>query len=134
MEILFSSALCREVKRLSKRAPDLPEEILRAIAASITGALPGVILIAANEAAKSQLLKCRIGSPYGKEGKRGGYRLYFARVKDNIMLLAIVSKREADDLPQKALRAFAERCADESLASLDEKWLTLEEFRAQFKI
>ena len=134
MLILFSPRFCRELKKLAKRTPDLPVEILRTLAAGKAGSLPGEITMALSKSRDSLLAKCRLGSKQRGTGKRGGFRAYFARSGEHLLMLEIISKAEISGLPASRLQELARRCVEESFEALEEHWLTLEDFRSEFGV
>lgn len=134
MLVLFSHLFCRELKRLAKKAPDLPGEIVRAISSCGVEPLPGEVTIRASSSRRAHLLKCRFGSRERRTGKKGGYRAYYARMPEQLLFLEVVSKRETEDIPAAKLKRMKELCVQESFETLDEEWFTLEDFCREFGI
>ena len=105
-EVETSAYFDREFHRLNRKYRNLVSQFVPLVARIGSGGKPGDRVLGT----RHEVYKVRLGNPAARRGKSGGFRVvYFVRAADHIVLIAIYSKTDKDDIhPAKIQRMIAD--------------------------
>ena len=103
MQVFFTDAFERQLKRLSRRYRSIEQDLKPLIAALLEGETPGDQIQGLTEI----VFKARVSNSSAARGKRGGYRVIYAITSNDArILVAIYSKTEQGDISSLMLKDF----------------------------
>jgi len=100
MEVEYSDAFKRQLKRLSRRYRRIRQDVQEVIDALLADKTPGEQITGTGYT----LYKVRAKNSDSQRGKSGGYRIiYYLKTKTLCILVAIYSKSDQGDISAEAL-------------------------------
>ncbi len=100
MEVQYSDAFKRQLKRLSRRYRKIRQDVQPIIDALLNNETPGDQIAGTDYT----LYKVRAKNSDSQRGKRGGYRIiYYIKTETHCILVAIYSKSDQGDISAEAL-------------------------------
>ena len=100
MEIEYTDAFKRQLKRLARRYRQIKKDIAPVINALLADKTPGVQIIGTDYT----LYKVRAKNSNSHRGKSGGYRIiYYLKTNTRCILVTIYSKSDQEDISLDAL-------------------------------
>ncbi len=101
MEVEYSEAFKRQLKRLSRRYRQIKKDIKPIVDALVAGETPGDQITGTNYT----LYKARAKNSDSQRGKSGGYRvIYYLKTKTKCILVTLYSKSDQDDVTADELK------------------------------
>lgn len=108
--IFYSHEFKRNVRKLIKKYPRLPEDLDEFIQRLQTGNVEGDAL----QHVGFEVYKARIKNSDTKKGKSGGYRvIYYFKQDEQIFLVTIYAKSEQEDVSIQKIRSIIENWTEE---------------------
>lgn len=108
--IFYSHEFKRNVRKLIKKYPRLPEDLDEFIQRLQTGNVEGDAL----QHVGCEVYKARIKNSDTKKGKSGGYRIiYYCKQYEQIFLVTIYVKSEQEDVSAQKIRSIIESLKEE---------------------
>ena len=123
-----------QLSELASSASDLPQTIVEHIPLLASMQVPSEKMVAASESQEVTASYFRLGSKEMSFGKKGGYRAYVTRAKNEIRFIWIYFRRKQDYIEMQDETMLKDAIRRESVESLDEEWFTLEDFCREFGI
>jgi len=110
-DIVFHETFRKAVQKLSKRYPDIRQDLQDAIAALIQNSEIGDVMIGTNG-----IRKLRVKNSNARKGKSGGYRLIYYPMtwKSSVGILTVYSKSDREDMTHKELAEFIREISNPS--------------------
>jgi mRNA-degrading endonuclease RelE of RelBE toxin-antitoxin system len=108
--VFYSHEFKRNVRKLIKKYPHLPEDLDEFVhRLQTTGHLEGDLL----QNVGFEVYKARIKNSDNKKGKSGGYRvIYYFKQNEQIFLITIYVKSEQEDVSIQKIRSIIESWED----------------------
>lgn len=106
MEVEYTEAFQRELRRLSRRYRHIRDDLEPVIAQLQAGEILGDAIPNVGVA----LFKVRIPNRDSQRGKRGGYRIiYYLKTDEHLILVTIYSKSDQGDVSPDKIRAILDQ-------------------------
>ncbi len=110
MEIFYSNAFKRQLRRLARRYRHIKDDIDPILDALKAGETPGDQLTGQGYT----LFKVRAKNSDSQRGKSGGYRIiYYLKMETQCILVTIYAKSKQDDISPDALSQLMREVSDE---------------------
>jgi mRNA-degrading endonuclease RelE of RelBE toxin-antitoxin system len=110
VSIFYSHEFKRNVRKLLKKYPHLPDDLDEFIDSLQTGNIEGDFL----QHVGCEVYKARIKNSDNKKGKSGGYRIiYYCKQDEQIFLVTIYAKSEQEDVSAQKIRSIIESLKEE---------------------
>jgi mRNA-degrading endonuclease RelE of RelBE toxin-antitoxin system len=108
--VFYSHEFKRNVRKLLKKYPRLPDDLDEFIDRLQTGNIEGDLL----QHVGCEVYKARIRNSDNKKGKSGGYRIiYYCKQDEQIFLVTIYAKSEQEDVSAQKIRSIIESLKEE---------------------
>ena len=101
----------RDLKQLKRKYPAVTAEVQKLVSRLENDERPGDKMPNLGY----DVYKVRLPNPSAQRGKRGGFRaLYYVRLAEYVILIAVYSKTEQADVDLRKLRRFLDRLNDDT--------------------
>ncbi len=110
ISVFYSHEFKRNVRKLLKKYPRLPDDLDEFIDRLQTGNVEGDLL----QHVGCEVYKARIKNSDNKKGKSGGYRIiYYCKQNEQIFLVTIYAKSEQEDVSAQKILSIVESLKEE---------------------
>lgn len=105
-EVILTEEFATQVKRLSKKFPNVKRDLQPLMNQLSLGETPGDRL----QGQPAVAYKVRLANRDAQRGKRGGYRvIYYVKTTESILLLTMYSKSDQDDVSDVLISSLIEK-------------------------